>query len=112
MLSKSKEEMLKLVSEKGESVIPKGYYCYKFLGTEKDDSGMPRMKTEICPYWDYDDEKDDQECGYCWFTGQSDWDENENKEVIDPKTGEKTTGNEIGMIVGLLWDQCKGCNVN
>jgi len=42
----------------------------------------------ICPYWSKSMEHPYQENGYCALLGKGDW--------------------EIG---GLLWDQCKECNI-
>ena len=113
MLRKSKDDMAKLRESKGVSVIPKGSYCYSNMrqsGANKD--GLPTFKVDLCPYWDSDDEKGDQEYGYCWFLQGGDWETNETKEWKNEKTGEIQTANEIGIPLGLLWDQCKECGVN
>lgn len=57
--------------------IPKGIYCYDDKGT--------------CPYWSMDEEKPQQESGYCRFMGVGDWEE-------------KGTW--------LLWDMVKECGIN
>jgi hypothetical protein len=98
MLQKQKVEMDKLKEDKGESVIPKGPYCYDENGT--------------CPYLDYDDEKDEQESGYCWYLNEADWEVNETSIVKNVKTGEESTGHQLGIPIGLLWDQCKSCGIN
>lgn len=69
-------------NEHGESVIPKGCYCYD--------------KNGVCPYWEMieniDEEEyhpineENEEIGYCWFLEE---------------------GDHI-----LLWDQCKICGKN
>lgn len=56
--------------------IPKGCYCY-------DENGL-------CPYWDKDLTKPDQENGYCHYLKKGD--------------------DELKL--GLLWDQCKECGEN
>jgi len=73
-LSKNKLKMELLKNECGTGVIPDGIYCY-------DD--------RVCPYLDYDDSREDQDNGYCWYMNKGDWD--------------------IGL--GLLWDSCKECGV-
>ena len=90
--------MDKLKETKGESVIPKGPYCYDENGT--------------CPYHDHDDEKHKQECGYCWFLNESDWEVNETLIMKELKTGKESTGHKLGIPIGLLWDLCKSCGVN
>lgn len=91
----------KNVTEKDTSLIPPAtQYCYHCI------DGLRRF---VCPYWDYDATKDDQECGYCHFLEESDWDNNENKKYTNAKTGEVQTANEIGMPMSLLWDLCKMC---
>jgi len=42
-----------------------------------------------CPFWDIDPSKPQQENGYCHYLKESDW-----------------------LMGGLLWDQCKECNIN
>lgn len=76
-LHKPESTMRKLRYEKGESVIPCGGYCY-------DNNGR-------CPYWDWAENHEEQNNGFCWFIGKGDW---------------------FGDGCGLLWDQCKECGVN
>ncbi len=64
-----------------ERYIPKGMYCYIRNDNEK----------IICPFWDIDKTKPEQENGYCYYLKKGDW-ENEG--------------------FNLLWDQCKECGVN
>jgi hypothetical protein len=89
----NKEEMVKLKEEKGESVIPKGCYCYSNIRMTKGKTkeGLPILKTDNCPYWDSNSEASAQMYGYCWFLGKGDWEED-------------------GTF--LLFDQCKECGVN
>ena len=77
----------------GESVIPKGCYCYGNMRDEggKNKNGLPIFKVDVCPYWDKDEDREEQMNGYCWFLEEGDWE------------------NGGG---GLLWDQCKYCGVN
>ena len=81
-----------------KSHIPKGSYCYNANG--------------ICPFWDKDNTKDEQENGYCHFLKRGDWDMNaEGGRMIDVKTGE-VIELDYYSIGGLLWDQVKECGVN
>jgi hypothetical protein len=52
--------MRKLREEKGESVVPRGIYCYDEKGN--------------CPYWDKAENVPEQNNGYCWLMGKGDWD--------------------------------------
>ena len=61
--------------------IPKGFYCYDYIDGE----------FYLCPFWNIDNEKPEQENGYCHFMGKGDWELNS---------------------IALLWDQCKECDVN
>lgn len=60
-LSKSLKSMTKLRAEKGESVIPRGMYCYDEKGN--------------CPYLDSAENvgNGEQNNGYCWFIRRGDW---------------------------------------
>lgn len=53
--------MAQLKVEKGESVVPRGMYCYDGRGN--------------CPYWDKAENAQEQNNGYCWLMGKGDWDE-------------------------------------
>jgi len=76
---------------KDESLIPQNTpYCYTITGTEIRD-GMPILKQNTCPFYDWDDEQPSQDCGYCHFIELGDW--------MDKGTS-------------LLWDQCKECGVS
>jgi hypothetical protein len=76
---------------KDESLIPKNtQYCYIPNGTEIRDDGKIVLKTIPCPFYDWDDEQDEQVQGYCHFIQQGDW-------------------MEGGTM--LLWDQCKECGI-
>ena len=57
---KRQTKMRRLKAEKGESVIPKGYYCYD---------------EKVCPYWDLDELRPSQVNGFCWFLEMGDWEE-------------------------------------
>ena len=105
--------MRKLKAEKGESVIPKGAYCYSNtrMSDRKTEEGLPIFDVDRCPYWDSDENRPDQYDGYCWFIEKGDWDLNSEKEWKNQKTGEIQTGDEIGLPMGLLWDGCKECGV-
>lgn len=90
--------------KKDESLIPKGPYCYTYVGD----------MYKICPYWDSKKDLPEQANGYCHFLEKSDMDLAEETEFTDMKTGEKSKGMElpIGIGTGLLWDQCKECGIN
>lgn len=75
---------------KDESLIPKNtHYCYVPNGTVVEE-GRTIYKTIPCPFTDWDDEQDEQSCGYCHFLRMGGW-------------------MEGGTM--LLWDQCKECGV-
>lgn len=80
-------------AQHGESVIPKGDYCYDSLKMtdRKTEKGLPILDARNCPYWDIDDSQPEQMNGYCWFLEAGDWEED-------------------GTF--LLFDQCKECGVN
>ena len=102
-----KQELRKYI----ESVVPEGDHCYSFDPDSKDDKNqIPR--TIACPFWDKNDSKHYQEAGYCHLLQRGDWNLNESKVYVNCRTGEKQTANEIGLPLGLLWDQCKECDVN
>lgn len=72
--------------EEAIEVIPKNTcYCYTLVGGK---NGRPDFI--ICPFWDKNPHKTEQNCGYCHFTGDCDW----------------SSG------IGLLWDHCKTCGIN
>ena len=100
---------------KDESLIPEGSYCYNVIKQEWDEERQtPVIKTKVCPYWDYDETKHEQECGYCHFIGKGDWETNASTEktITNMKTGEKFSPSEMLITIGLLWDQCKECGIN
>ena len=68
------------------TLIPEGLYCYKPI---KSHTGWLEVTT--CPYWSRDEERDDQENGYCSFMEKGDW---------------EMEG------LGLLWDGVKECGEN
>ena len=68
-----------------EDYIPYGYYCYFGCRNPED----PNYKR--CPFWASNPEAEEQDDGYCHYLGCGDWE--------DPG-------------LGLLWDQCKECNIN
>lgn len=65
-----------------EDAIPKGMYCYTFVGNGK---------TSRCPHWRYLEEYHEQESGYCTYLKKGDADED-------------------GTFI--LWDQVKEYGVN
>ena len=68
--------------------IPYGMYCYEILDVDIENG---KINIKLCPYWDRDEERPEQENGYCHYLGYGDWE------------SEGTS---------LLWDQCKECQVN
>ena len=98
MLTKEKDFMQKLKKKEGDNLIPRGVYCYDEVG--------------VCPYWDSDKDKPYQYNGYCWFLEKGDWDLNKEKKWTNTQTGEIETGDEIGLPMSLLWDQCKECGID
>lgn len=66
--------------------IPFGEYCYEIKDI---DLKTLIAKIRICPFWSKDENKPEQENGYCSYLDQGDWE---------------------GF--GLLWDQVKECSIN
>lgn len=90
---------------KDTSVIPKGLYCYD--------------KNGDCPYWSLNVYHEPQYNGYCAFMEKGDWDLNKEKSWrVMYKDGkiipdaELQSGEELGIPLSLLWDQCKECGIN
>lgn len=82
-------ENCKIRETKDISHIPSGVYCYT---PKKFNPENGSLEITRCPYWGFHPDFPEQENGLCLFTGQYDW-------------------NEEGF-GGLLWDQCKECNIN
>jgi len=114
----SKKSILNLINENEdlrkliEMVIPEGPYCYTFDGMIENEDGSRYPKTIPCPFWDKNEEKHYQECGYCHLLDSGDWEMNDEKEYTNVKTGKKQTANEIGLPLSLLWDQVKECGLS
>lgn len=77
----------------GESVIPKGCYCYENFrdSGRRNANGFPIFNMDICPYWDRNEDYPEQMNGYCWYMEMGDWEDGGG---------------------GLLWDQIKECGIN
>ena len=88
-LLKNRNEMIRLKKAQGPSEIPEGPYCYTIKEVVTDEEHGVVVKTNLCPYWDEDNEKESQMNGFCWFLNKGDWEED---------------GTD------LLWDQCKSCD--
>ena len=94
-----------------KSLVPEGDYCYSYDQSSLNSKNIiPR--TIPCPFWDSNDEYDEQESGYCHLLQRGDWENNESKVYVNCRTGKQQTANEIGLPLSLLWDQCKECNIN
>lgn len=102
------------------SVIPNGYYCYKFL--EPTENGLFKIHG-LCPYWkdrkDIDNKKvHDQNYGYCLFLGKGDLEMNHEDTYIlkhpenHPDFNKEMTADEIGICLSTLWDMTKMCSEN
>ena len=89
--------------EKDESLIPKGQYCYTY-----DEDG----KYKPCPYWRRIEDRPEQYDGWCDFLEFGDLEHEQEMELTDMKTGEKTKGCDLPFPVSLLFDQCKECGIN
>ena len=82
--------------------IPKGPYCHD-------------NKLNVCVYWELRRDLPNQENGYCFLIGKSDWDINEEANTVEVThfRGElepyKTIESAHIYRVGLLWDKCKEC---
>lgn len=90
---------------KDESVIPQGYYCHDYNDTKK-----------VCPYWRKLDDRMPQENGWCDYLEKGDI-EIKIEQLLSPSliVYNKETGqlvNAENLLLSLLWDQCKECNVN
>ena len=90
--------------KKDKRLIPYGDYCYSDKGK--------------CPYWAIRKGKPKMNNGYCSFIEKGDWEINAerimvvNKKVKGKwKEVDRGTGDKLGMIIGLLWDQCKECGI-
>ena len=83
--------------------IPRGDYCYKRKGE----------KLKLCLYWDSIKDLPEQESGYCHYLkyGDKDMNNDEKRIFINVKTGEKIKAPDMPIGVGLLWDQCKECQI-
>lgn len=71
--------------------VPKGFYCYTIKKIVPDSIYGCIIKTKVCPYWDKNENEDEQMNGYCHLLKKGDWEEN---------------GTD------LLWDQVKECGIN
>lgn len=76
-----KKDIPQHVRDNPEKFIPKGFYCH----------GRIKPELELCPFWDCDNTKLEQDNGYCHYLKQGDW--------------------EMDWI-SLLWDMCKECDIN
>ena len=72
---------------KCKHIIPEGMYCYTIEGY---DSIKNRPTYKLCPYWGRVHGRRAQEDGFCSYMMKGDWDEGQ---------------------LGVLWDQCKECEV-
>jgi hypothetical protein len=78
-----------------DQYIPQGMYCHNFEGEN------------ICPFWDIDEAKTEQENGYCHLFKIGDWNINsQDGKIIDIKT-ENFIHLEYYPFGGMLWEQCK-----
>jgi hypothetical protein len=75
--------------------IPEGQYCY-------DEKGR-------CPYWSKKSLRAEQYNGWCNLLNKGDLEIAKETMYTDLKTGEETSGYDLGFPVSLLWDQCKEC---
>ncbi|KKL24459.1 hypothetical protein LCGC14_2415090 [marine sediment metagenome] len=84
--------------------IPWGDYCH---------FSAIRGRGKSCPYWDAREDWPDQAFGYCHLLGYGDMDINNDEEriLINTKTGEEVAAPDMPFGVGLLWDQCKECGL-
>lgn len=92
-----------------KNYIPKGVYCHG------------KTRNDICPFWDIDETKSEQENGYCHYLQKGDWDLNPEYNAESKITYSKDSedvGKSITELFGehfpssLLWDQCKECDIN
>jgi hypothetical protein len=59
--------------KKDKRLIPKGYYCYKYLVQIKGTNPPEFKEVGICPYWSIRKDKPEQSNGYCKYMEQGDW---------------------------------------
>jgi len=89
--------------------IPHGGYCYTVESLGERAKGI---KINPCPFWDADEARPEQECGYCHYLKRGDWDINsQGGTIINMKTGEHIHL-DYYPFGGLLWDMCKECGIN
>lgn len=89
-----------LSKEEKEKLIPKGMYCYDKNGN--------------CPLWDCDEELPNQMNGYCHYLEKGDMTLTDEAVVTDNDGNVLTDEQkwELPFGFGLLWDQCKECDLN
>ena len=80
-------------------------YCY-------DENG-------VCPYWALIPDQPEQENGYCHYLERGDKETNENAEITAKERQPDGTYKEVKypkggfpIPIGILWDQCKECEIN
>jgi len=95
--------------------VPKGDYCYDVVEVSypTDKKYPPVIKTKQCPYWKKIKGLHHQEDGYCnWLErGDCDMNNDDSKEFVNCKTGEKISAPEMPFNISLLWDGIKECNL-
>lgn len=64
--------------------VPSGPYCYG------------KGRHDKCPFWELNPNKPSQMNGYCRYLNRADW----------------VSSYSDGGSTGLLWDQCKECDIN
>lgn len=69
------------------SAVPHGWYCHGAI--HSDENG--RLHSYVCPFWDIDESKPDQNNGFCKLLNVGDWTDDR---------------------FSLLWDQVKECGIN
>lgn len=69
------------------SKIPSGLYCYTLHSVNRETG---RMNITPCPFWGRQEDKPEQESGYCSFLKKGDW--------------------QPGLT--FLWDMVKECDIN
>jgi hypothetical protein len=99
--------------------IPKGYYCHGELVDSKTSLGV--ISLSMCPFWFKIKERKEQENGYCVLLGKGDYEINREPHTvlwygckngkIEKKWRVKHDSKHPDNS-SLLWDQCKGCNLN
>ncbi len=87
-------------------LIPRGSYCYFGTRAPGDE------KHRLCPFWEFKKDVPKYEFVYCHYENIADGEINDDSiEFKNKITGKMVKASDISFSIGLLWDQCKECDV-